>query len=127
MSQPDKTTEDVAIRAVLTDYFDGLYHGRMDQFASAFHPEARLFAVVEGKVSAIDYAPYMERCAGRAAPAASGADQVAEVLSLTLTSADTAHARVRDAFPPRTYVNDLCLVKAGGKWGIVSKVYHAEP
>ena len=122
----DAAADEAAIRAVLTDYFDGLYHGRMDQFASAFHPEARLFTVTSGKVTTIDYEPYMERCCGRAAPAHSGAVQLAEVLELTVTSGDTAHARVRDAFPPRTYVNDLCLAKAGGRWAIVSKLYHAE-
>lgn len=126
MSGFDKAAEETAIRAVLTDYFDGLYHGKIDQFSGAFHPEARLFTVSDDKVSIIDYAPYMERCAGRAAPALSGAAQVAEILSLTVTSADTAHARVRDAFPPRTFVNDLSLVKAGGKWGIVAKVYRSE-
>lgn len=126
MTDFDPKAEEAAIRAVLSDYFDGLYHGRIDQFASAFHPEARLFTVTDGKVSIIDYGPYIDRCRGRAAPAASGAAQLAEVLALTVTSADTAHARVRDAFPPRTYVNDLSLAKAGGKWGIVAKVYHPE-
>jgi hypothetical protein len=120
------SSEEAAIRRVLTDYFDGLYFGRIEQFAGAFHPEARLFTVMEDKVAAIDYAAYIERCQGRDAPANTDATQLAEVLSLTLTSSDTAHARVRDAFPPKVYVNDLCLAKAGGRWGIVSKVYHAE-
>ena len=48
MTDFDPKAEETAIRAVLNDYFDGLYHGRIDQFASAFHPEARLFT---------DYAP----------------------------------------------------------------------
>lgn len=126
MTDFDRAAEEAAIRTTLADYFDGLYHGRIDQFARAFHPEARLFTVTDGKVAAIDHDPYLDRCRGRAAPASTGAAQLAEVLALTVTSADTAHARVRDAFPPRSYINDLCLVKAGGKWGIVAKVYHAE-
>lgn len=120
------TPDEAGLRATLTDYFDGLYHGDMDRFGVAFHPLARLWTVAEGTVSAIDYAPYMERCRGRAAPAASGAAQLAEVLELTQTSGDTAHARVRDAFPPRVYINDLTLVRSEGRWQIVAKVYHAE-
>ncbi|MGQ9367551.1 nuclear transport factor 2 family protein [Azospirillum sp. ST 5-10] len=118
-------SDEEQIRAVLTDYFDGLYHGDLERFGSAFHPLCRLFTVADGELVSVDYGPYMERCAGRQAPVRSGVPQVAEILELTVSTADTAHARVRDAFPPRTFVNELTLAKAKGRWSIVCKVYHA--
>lgn len=118
-------SEEDQIRAVLKDYFDGLYFGDMTRFSSAFHPSCRLFTVADGAVQTIDYAPYMERCAGRKAPVESGEPQVAEIIDLTVSTSDTAHARVRDAFPPRTFVNELSLAKSEGSWKIVSKLYHA--
>ena len=116
--------EEDDIRAVLKDYFDGLYFGNMEQFRSAFDPACRLFTVADDAVSFIDYDAYMERCEKRAAPVSTGAEQIAEILELTVSTPDTAHARVRDAFPPRTFVNELSLAKSGGKWRIVSKLYH---
>ncbi len=113
-----------AIRAVLKDYFDGLYHGDMARFSSAFDPACRLFTVVDDAVSFIDHDAYMERCAGRPAPASTGQAQVADIIELTVSTADTAHARVRDAFPPRTFVNELSLAKTRGRWRIVAKLYH---
>lgn len=117
-------SNEAQVRTVLADYFDGLYHGNMEQFRSAFDPACRLFTVVDDAVSFIDYDSYMERCAKRAAPASTGAEQIAEILELTVSTPDTAHARVRDAFPPRTFVNELSLAKTGGRWRIVSKLYH---
>jgi hypothetical protein len=117
-------SDEDAIRAVLKDYFDGLYHGDMERFSSAFDPACRLFTVVDDAVSFIDHDAYMERCAGRPAPASTGQAQVADIIELTVSTADTAHARVRDAFPPRTFVNELSLAKTRGRWRIVAKLYH---
>lgn len=113
------------VRAVIKDYFDGLYFGDMEKFGGAFHPACRLFAVNGDEIITFDYEPYMARCAARAAPATQNAARIDEIVSLTISSADTAHARVRDAFPPRTFVNELSFLKVSGKWKIVSKVWHA--
>ena len=118
-------SDEEQVRAVIGDYFDGLYFGDMEKFGGAFHPACRLFSVSGDEVITFDYEPYMARCAGRAAPATQNAPRIDEIVSLTVSSADTAHARVRDSFPPRTFINELSFVKTSGRWQIVCKVWHA--
>ena len=37
-----------AIRATLSDYFDGIYDGSEDKLRSAFHPNAHIYAATDG-------------------------------------------------------------------------------
>ena len=122
----DPTAEEAAVRTVVQNYFDALYDGDVARFREIFHPSCRLWAVTAGEVVSFDYEPYMARVAGRPSSASRGDAREDEILSLTVASPTTAHARVRDCYLPAHFVDELCLLKVAGRWRIVAKTWHAE-
>jgi hypothetical protein len=36
----------------------------------------------------------------------------------------TAHARVKDMYLPKRFVNELSFIKIDGRWQIIAKVWH---
>ncbi|KMO40973.1 hypothetical protein VQ02_06725 [Methylobacterium variabile] len=116
--------EEPAVRAAVQAYFDALYDGDVEGFRRVFHPACRLYTVGEdGAVATIDYEPYLARVAGRPSPASRGDARDDEILALTVTGPAMAHARVRDCYQPRRFVNELTLLKVEDAWRIVAKVY----
>lgn len=114
-----------AITAVIQTYFDSLYIGDAEGFGRAFNPAARLFTVSGDTVATVDYAPYLERVAGRAKPSERGDAREDEIVSLEIVAPTLAVAVVRDCYLPGHYINVLTFLKTAGTWTIVSKVYHA--
>ena len=119
-------SDEAAVKALITDYFDALYHGDVAKFRQIFHPHCRLFTVTDGKVVTFDYEPYMARVAGRPSGASRGDLRADEIVTLTAASPTTAHARVRDVYMPAHFVNELTFLKEGQRWWIVAKVWHVE-
>lgn len=112
-----------AVLKTVQGYFDALYLGSADGFRAVFHPQAQLFSSEGGNTAALGMDAYMERVAGRPAPASRNDPRFDEVVSATLTSPTTAHVRVRDALLPNRFVDDLLLVKFADGWKIVSKAW----
>lgn len=110
-----------AVLTVVQGYFDALYDGSVDGFRAVFHPEAQLFSAEGGNTAALGMDAYMERVAGRAAPASRNDPRYDEVVSATIASPTTAHVRVRDALAPNRFVDELLLVKFADGWKIVCK------
>lgn len=116
-----------AILATVQGYFDALYFGSVEGFRKAFHPQAQLFSSEGGTTAALGMDAYMERVAGRPAPASRNDARHDEVVAVTLTSPSTAHVRVRDALLPNRFVDDLLLVKYADGWKIVCKAWAYDP
>lgn len=112
-----------AVLATVQGYFDALYFGSVEGFRAVFHPQAQLFSSEGGNTAALGMDAYMERVAGRPAPAARNDPRHDAVVSATLTSPSTAHVRVRDALLPNRFVDDLLLVKFPDGWKIVCKAW----
>lgn len=118
------TADTALVTALVQEYFDALYEGDVARFREVFHPQARLFAVSEGKVISFDHEPYMERVANRPSSASRGDRRADEVLSLTVASPTTAHARVRDLYLPAHFIDELLFLKEGDRWWIIAKSWH---
>ena len=116
--------EEAAVRQVIQDYFDALYDGDVARFREIFHPSCRLFTANGEDVLTFDYEPYMARVAGRPSSASRGDARDDEIVRLDVVSPTTAYARVLDCYLPMHFVTDLSLLKVGGRWRIVSKVWH---
>lgn len=114
-------SELTAVLTTVQGYFDALYEGSVEKFRAVFHPEAQLFSAEGGNTAALGMDTYMERVAGRPAPASRNDPRYDEVVSATLASATTAHVRVRDALLPNRFVDELLLVKFADGWKIVCK------
>jgi len=105
-------------------YFDGLYEGDVEKFAQVFHPRARLFSATEGELFSIGMEEYFTMVAGRASPASRGDQRMDEIVSMTVVSPTMAHARVRDVYLPKHFIDDLGFLHLDGRWQIVSKIFH---
>ena len=116
-------TDKGMIEAVLHRYFEALYRGDTGLFSDVFHPSARLHTVSGDGVTVIEVPAYLDIVANRAAPAASRAPRQEEILSIEIPTPTTAHARVRERFFNKLFTDELVLVKVGGDWKIVSKVW----
>ncbi len=121
-----------AIKALIADYFEALYRGDTALFAAIFHPDARLYTVAKDQpadaetVTVIDLPAYLEIIANREAPASVSAPRLERILSIDVPTAVTAHVRVEERFFAKFFTDELTLVKANGRWMIVSKVWDFE-
>lgn len=112
------------LRTAVQTYLDGLFHGDTDLFGKVFHPEARLFSATGGQLTALSLAQYLDIVKGRPSPAARGDKRRDEIVSLAQASPTTAHARLRNAYHPKHFTDDLTFIHIDGAWRIIAKVWH---
>jgi hypothetical protein len=84
------------IRAVITGYFDALYHGDLAGFRKVLHPQVRLFSATDGNLINLDLETYMSMVAARPSSASRNDPRGDEIVSVSVASPTTAHARVKD-------------------------------
>ncbi len=125
MKDTDMTMTD-DIRSAVQAYLDALYFGDVELFRSVFHPRAQLYSATEGRLTNLDVDAYLKLVASRPSPDSKGDRRQDEIVSIVLASPTTAHARVRDVYLPKRFVDDLTFVLLEGRWRIVSKVWHYE-
>lgn len=116
--------EDDAVRKALNLYFQGHATGDAEYFKKAFHPEAKLFAIREGKFWQLPSADYIARASGK--PAADEASRKRTVESLDITG-NVAVAKLALDYPDVRFTDYMTLLKVDGEWKIVNKAFHAEP
>jgi hypothetical protein len=114
------------IEEVISKYFDALYFGDETAFRAVFHSEATLYTATDGKLVHLDLEAYMAIVKGRPAPSGRGDQRRDSIISISIGSPTTAHARVRDQYLPKQFIDDLMLVRLGGRWQIIAKVWHFE-
>jgi len=113
-----------ALLATLDDYFDGIYDGDVDKLGRVLHDRVRLFCPTDVDLVELDLSAYLEVVKNRPSPASRGDDRYDEVLALEIASPTTAHARVRCAYLPKRFTDDLTFVRDGERWRIIAKVWH---
>ena len=118
------STENVT--AAVQSYLDALYQGDVEKFRAVFHPRAQLYSATEGSLMNLNVDTYLDLVANRPSPQEKGDTRQDEILSVSMASPTTAHARVKDVYLPKRFVDDLTFVLIDGKWQIVSKVWHFE-
>lgn len=117
---------DVAeIEQVLQVYFDGLYEGDTKKLAAAFHPASHLYSAgPDGK--AIDWprAEWFKFVESRPSAKSKGSERRDRIVSIDFSGPHTAFAKVECQLPPRYFTDYLTLLKADGRWQVISKSYH---
>lgn len=113
-----------AIRDIANKYFDALYNGDADLFATIFHPAATLYCFADAVPVIMDVDDYLAIVRGRASPASRSELRQDEIVSVEVPTPTTAHLRVREIFRPKQFTDELTLAKAPDGWKIVSKVWH---
>jgi hypothetical protein len=115
-----------SILQVLSDYFRGLHAGDVELLRSVFDPEAVLFAELNGASYRKSLDAYLDGVAQRSSPAELNEAFRMRVLSLEVLH-DMAMARVHVPALGFNFYNYLTLLRKGGSWRIVSKVFDDVP
>jgi len=117
---PDSTQ----VRTVVERYLHGLKFNDVESFKVAFWPDARLYFVKRdgtlGQLSQLDWYKMFEGSAGKEEAGTLG------VVSIDVTD-NAASVKVVETYPNSVYVDYLNLLKLGGEWRIVNKIYTSRP
>jgi hypothetical protein len=112
-----------AIEKAIQTYFDGLYEGDADKLASVFADTSALTWEQDGKVAVLPRDQWLDAVRKRPSPKASGLPRDDAILLIDQSGPTTALVKVKCQIPPRYFTDYLNLVKVGGKWTIVQKIY----
>lgn len=119
MSPDDRS----AIEQSIQTYFDGLYEGDADKLASVFHETSALTWEQDGQVAIWTLAQWLKAVRERPSPKAKGLARDDAILLLDQSGPTTAFVKVRCQMPPRYFTDYLSLLKLGGRWMVVQKVF----
>ncbi|WP_269715042.1 nuclear transport factor 2 family protein [Caulobacter sp. NIBR2454] len=115
---------DPAVLAPLESYLEGHRTGSREAFERAFHPQAELFGIREGKVFRETAAQYAARAgSGRASP--DDAQRVRTIESVEVTGGAGVAKIVLD-YPTVRYTDYMSLLLVDGRWVIVNKTFMGE-
>jgi hypothetical protein len=117
---------DVAeVEKVLQVYFDGLYEGDTKKLGSAFHPASHLYSSgPDGKAVDRSRAEWFKYVEGRPSAKSKGSERRDRIVSIDFSGPNTAFAKVECQLPPSYFTDYLTLLKADGRWQVISKSYH---
>lgn len=124
---PEQADEELAaLRAVIEQYFDGLYRSDAALLAQVFHPRAHYATASSGSLLQLDLEQYLPMVAARPSPQSKGESRRDRIVTLELAGPVTALARVECSIAPKRFVDFLTLIKVDGRWQIIAKVFHYE-
>ncbi|HET6671165.1 MAG TPA: nuclear transport factor 2 family protein [Pyrinomonadaceae bacterium] len=119
-----QNAEDAAVRQAIEHYFRGHATGQGEHFRKVFHPDAKLFAVRDGKYWQLTSEEYISRAPGK--PAADEAQRKRSVESVDI-SGNAAIAKVVLDYPQVKFTDYMSLLKIDDQWMIVNKTFYSEP
>ncbi len=119
-----QSPEDKAARAPLEHYLQGHATGDPAHFRAAFHPEAKLFFIREGKLTTRTSEEYINGASGK--PPADEAQRKRWIESIDIAG-NAAVAKIILDYPTTRFVDYMSLLKIDGEWKIVNKTFFAEP
>lgn len=112
------------VAEVLAVYFDGLHFADSKRLARVFHPQAQYVCVTDGTLLYRDMATYFPVVDARVSPASLGEERRDEIVSIEFAGPVTARADLRCSIGNRDFIDFLTLIKLGGRWQVISKVFH---
>jgi hypothetical protein len=118
-----QSAADAGVRAALNHYIQGHATGDGSHMRIAFHPNANLYFIRDGKYAERTSADYAAGFSGK--PAADEAQRKRRIASVDIAGS-AAQAKIVLEYPGVTFTDYMSLLKIDGEWKIVSKVFHAE-
>ena len=113
--------EKQSILLPVNDYLEGRPVKDIERIRRAFHPDAYIRMVVDGKLVQWTVPQYLE-----AVDKAALLGCQTEILSYTWDG-DTASAQVQLTFPTFRFIDRFNLVKLDGKWLLMDKISYRQP
>ena len=118
-----QNAEEAAVRQAIEHYFRGHATGQGEHFRKVFHPDAKLFAVREGKYWQLTSEEYISRASGKPAPDEAQRKRTIESVDI---SGNAAIAKIVLDYPQVKFTDYMSLLKIDGEWRIVNKTFYAE-
>jgi hypothetical protein len=118
-----QNADETGVRAALNHYIQGHTTGDGSHMKIAFHPNANLYFIRDGKYAERTSADYAAGFSGR--PPADEAQRKRRIESVDIAGT-AAQAKIVLEYPGVTFTDYMTLLKIDGEWKIVAKVFHAE-
>ena len=118
-----QTQDEAGARAAVEHYLAGHATGNPAEFSAAFHPKAMLFWNRDGQFTERTSAEYIAGATGK--PAADEAQRTRRIESLDVTG-NVGMAKVVLDYPAVRFTDYLSLLRVGGEWRIINKIFEAE-
>ncbi len=114
------------IRAVIDDYFQGMYLSDTARLGRAFHSDARINGWDEGKLIDAPITKFIEFIGGVSAPADDGEAFEMEIVSIDIADS-AASVKVNDLYKGLRFTDFLTLLRFDDGWRIVNKAFSHLP
>ena len=119
-----QNAEEAAVREAIEHYFRGHATGQGEHFRKVFHPDAKLFAIRDGKYWQLTSEEYIARASGKAPD--DEAQRKRKIESVDI-SGNAAIVKVVLDYPQVKFTDYMSMLKIDGVWRIVNKTFYAEP
>lgn len=119
-----QSSEKEAVRIPLENYIKGHATGDPEFMRKAFHTDGNLIFIRDGKFSTRSFADYIGGMNGK--PAADEEKRKRSIEAIDV-SGNAAVAKIILDYPNVRFVDYMSLLKIGGEWKIVNKLFYAEP
>ncbi|HKQ52455.1 MAG TPA: nuclear transport factor 2 family protein [Pyrinomonadaceae bacterium] len=116
--------DEAGVRKALEYYLQGHATGDGENHKKAFHPEAKLFWIRDGKFAERTSADYIAGAPGK--PAADEAQRKRSIEMIDITG-NAAVAKIVLDYPNAKLTDYMSLLKVDGEWKIVNKIFMVEP
>jgi hypothetical protein len=116
--------EEAAARAPLEDYFKGQATGDGEFIKKAFHPDAKIIFIREGKLVQLTRDEFASRFTGKPAPDEAQRKRTIESVDI---AGNAGIARIVLDYPAVRFTDYMSLIKVDGEWKIINKTFYAEP
>jgi len=118
------SADEAAVRQAVNHYLLAHATGSGEHIRSVFHPELKMFFARDGQIMFRPGPEYIAGFSGK--PAADEPQRKRWIESVDVTGT-AAVAKVVLDYPNARLTDYFALVKAGGEWKIVNKIFHSEP
>ncbi len=118
-----QNAEESGVRQALEHYIRGHATGQGEEFRKAFHPDAKLFAIRDGKYWQLTSEEYIARAGGKPAADESQRKRTIEAIDIT---GNAAVAKIVLDYPNVKFTDYMSLLKIDGEWKIINKTFYAE-
>ena len=112
-----------ALRAVTQDYLDGMIYVDEAKLRHAFHPKCLIVGHFRGRLEYDPLDDFIAAVKKEGGPPA-GTPYFAEIVSIDIAG-DTAVVKSTNDYLGTRFTDYLTMLKTGGRWVIVNKVFYA--
>ena len=117
------SSDEAQVRQTVDAYLHGLKFNDVPSLKKAFYPEAKLLWVKrDGSLGQLTQEQWY-----KGFEASAGKEEAGELTIVAVdVTGNAASVKVREVYPTSIYTDYISLLKLGGEWKIVNKVYVAQ-